>query len=288
MLTVWTAATLVWWGLAFPPLVNAPPPWLVNLQQVCFGTDATGYPAPYGWGALIAGPLGILGTLLAGWWQELSSALHGFSRSWRGRALMACFLAVLAGQGAWVAWRTVQAAREPSWPVTEPVAEMPPDYPRLRKPMPDFRLVDQGGRFLTPESLRGRVTVLTFAFGHCTTLCPVTLAAVAAAVERAKSLDPAVVVITLDAWRDTPRSLDRLVEKWALPAQTVLLSGPPLAVERVLDALQVARSRDVRTGDIDHVALVYVVSAQGTIEYALANPSPGWIAEALRRTAQGG
>jgi protein SCO1/2 len=288
MLVLWAVSTLIWWGLAFPPGVETPAPWLARVQEICFGTDASGSPAPYGWGALIAGPLGILLTLLAGWRQELRGAIVGFSHTWPGRALLACLVAALAGQGSWVAWRAIQAAREPAWTVAEPAVDMPAEYPRINRALPDFRLVDQQGRVLAPESFRGRIVVLTFAFGHCTTLCPVTLASVASAVRSVKALDPAVVVITLDAWRDTPRTLEQLRSRWALPPDATLLSGSPVAVDQVLDAFQVARSRNERTGDIDHVALVYVVDQRGTIEYALSNPPAAWIAEALRRTAQGG
>src|SRR5689334_18467905 len=51
LLVAWAIATLTWWVLAFPPLVDTPPAWLARLQQVCFGTDASGSPALYGWGA---------------------------------------------------------------------------------------------------------------------------------------------------------------------------------------------------------------------------------------------
>jgi len=42
------------------------PAWVSSVQAVCFGTGADGVPAPYGWGALVAGPLGMLAILLEG------------------------------------------------------------------------------------------------------------------------------------------------------------------------------------------------------------------------------
>jgi cytochrome oxidase Cu insertion factor (SCO1/SenC/PrrC family) len=90
-------------------------------------------------------------------------------------------------------------------------------------------------------------------------------------------LDPAVVVVTLDPWRDTPSRLPHLAEQWGLGSDAFVLSGAVEDVERVLDAWNVARERDLRTGDISHPALVYVVDRKGRIAYA-ANGDPELVA----------
>jgi len=286
LLTLWGLGTLGWWVLAFPPLVDAPPAWLTRLQEVCFGTDAAGAPALYGWGALIAGPLGLLASMLTGWARELRSGVRALWRGWLGRALLGVLVVALAGESGWVLWRARTLASGESWPAASPVTELPPDYPRLDRPLPGFRLVDQHGQLRTPESFRGRPALLTFAYGHCTTVCPVTIASVLSALNDARALEPAGIIVTLDAWRDTPGTLDSLAQKWGLPPSAVVLSGRPAEVVGVLDALQVVWARNERTGDIDHVALVYVLDPRGRIAYALSNPPPQWLAEALSRAVR--
>jgi hypothetical protein len=49
------------------------------------------------------------------------------------------------------------------------------------------------------------------------------------------------------------------------PGDHVLSGGE---VESVVDAWNVARQRDLRTGDLAHPPLIYVVDASGTIAFA--------------------
>ena len=88
--------------------------------------------------------------------------------------------------------------------------------------------------------------------------------------------------LTSGSWRDTPSRLPTLARDWRLGPDDFVLSGPVDEVERVLDAWNVARSRDERTGDIVHPALVFLVEADGTVAYA-AGGDPGQIEELARR-----
>ncbi|MBI4081978.1 MAG: SCO family protein [Candidatus Lambdaproteobacteria bacterium] len=292
LLLLWGAATLGWWGLAFPP-VATPPPWLAVVQAVCFGTTAGGLPAPYGWGALIAGPLGMLAVLLVGWGRDLLGVLGRLRRQPLALvALSALGLALLA-QAGWVAWRVALQELPPSvfrgtaLSGTAPVDPLPEGYPRQSWPAPDFRLVNRDGREVTLADYRGRVLFLSFAFGHCTTVCPVVVRNVAQALGELPPDRVGALVLTLDAWRDTPGALAGIEARWGLPLAVQWLSGRPFEVNAVLDRYQVARRRDENTGEIDHVALVYVIDPQGNIAYALLNPLPGWLVEAARRLGAG-
>ncbi len=286
LLLLWAAGTLIWWGLAFPPWVQAPAPWLVRVQQICFGTDQAGQPSAFGWGALVAGPLGLLLSMLTGWSAELHQGLRRLARSGAGRAMLAALVLVLGTQAVWVGIRVAGSTLPAdAGAVSGPEEPLPPDYPRLDRPVPDFRLVDAAGVVRTPRSYRGRLVLLTFAYGHCTTVCPLTLSTVRNAADYLAALNPAIVVITLDAWRDTPSTLQSLMTRWALPPSASVLSGHPATVGRALDAFNVVSQRNEKTGDIDHVALVYVIDPQGRIAYALASPTAAWVVEAARRAA---
>jgi len=126
--------------------------------------------------------------------------------------------------------------------------------------------VDQHGRATSFADLGGPAMV-TFAFGHCTTVCPVIVNDLRAARHRAGRTDVPLVVITLDPWRDTPERLPTLAASWHLAAHDRALSGSVAEVNAALDALGVARRRNERTGEVDHATTLYIVGREGEIEW---------------------
>lgn len=126
-------------------------------------------------------------------------------------------------------------------------------------------LIDQRGERISLADFRGRPVILTFAFGHCTTVCPLVVRQVEEARSAANRQDVPLVVITLDPWRDTPDRLSQIVSEWALGPRDHLLSGSVEQVGRALDALGVQRQRDERTGDIEHVSMVMATDDRGHV-----------------------
>jgi cytochrome oxidase Cu insertion factor (SCO1/SenC/PrrC family) len=130
------------------------------------------------------------------------------------------------------------------------------------------------GEPLDLDLVAGRPELVTFAFGHCETVCPLV---VRQAIEAQRQVGrhsrslagvPRVVVVPLDPWRDTPSRLQHLASHWQTTDETFVLSGDVDAVNDVLDAWNVARSRDPQTGDITHPPLFYVLDGRGRITYA--------------------
>ena len=286
----WLAATLGWWVMAFAPLSDVPP-WLANVRSVCFGSQPTGLPDAYGWISLMS-PLTMLGFLLVVWGRELFRDLRWLSRSAGGRAALAAIAGVPLVGGLWVG-NLVAREIEVKAAFTSPVRALetlPEGYPRTDAPAPDFRLVDQNGDTLTLGSLRGRPVLLTFAYAHCQTICPAIVGTVSYAAERLDDLQPAVVVVTLDPWRDTPSSLPSLAESWKLGelSQAHVLSGEVADVEAVIEAYDVPSDRDLSTGEITHPALVFLLAPDGDIAYTFNNPSAEWLIDASRRVARAG
>jgi protein SCO1 len=79
--------------------------------------------------------------------------------------------------------------------------------------LPDVTLTDQAGRpFELPVEAAGKVTLIFFGYTHCPDICPITMASVAAGLDR---LEPAerervlTVFVTLDPPRDDPARLAR-------------------------------------------------------------------------------
>jgi protein SCO1/2 len=284
MLGFWLAAVMLWWAFAFYRLPPAAPEWLVRARDVCFRTVGNGLPDAAGWLMLVLPPLGMLAVLLLGWGAEIRSALAVLRARHGGQALAALLAAAVAVEAGWVT-REVRERRTPSTGSEPDRGPLPDHYPRLGRPLPAFALVDGEGRTFGDADLRGEVSVLTFAFAHCETICPATVRRV---VEGSRSLEsrPRVVVMSVDPWRDTPSSLAGAARRFGLADGDRFLGGPVEDVNAALDALGVTRARDPANGDVSHPALVYVVDADGRIAYALLAPGADWVAEAVRRARQ--
>lgn len=278
--------TAAWWALALWPMPAETPSWFLRAREVCFKTGPTGLPDRAGWILLIGEPIGMLAVLMAAWGKEVRRSVVRLTASLPGRTVAVAVLGLVAlGLGAAVT--RVAAAREA--PVELAAAEIPPEtYPRVDLAWPEASgLVDQRGEPFSLASLGGRPALVTFAFAHCTTVCPVLVqAALDAREELRGTVDLAVVALTLDPWRDTPSRLPDMAARWRLEGGDFVLSGAVEAVEAALDAWNVPRERDERTGEVAHPALTFLVEGDGTVAYATAG-SPVQLA-ALGRRLRGG
>jgi protein SCO1/2 len=106
-------------------------------------------------------------------------------------------------------------------------------------------------------------------YAHCATVCPAIVRDVIEAQRRLTDRPPAVLIVTLDPWRDTPARLPAIAAAWGLTDGARVLSGEPDRVERALNAWRIPRVRNERTGDLSHPSLVYVIDSRGRIAYAL-------------------
>jgi protein SCO1/2 len=215
------------------------------------------------------------------WGGALREGLRAAAARRAGRVALAGFgLAVVAGLAA--AARLVAEVRGEPFSVrtgadlAEEVAAGQVD-----DPVPGLRLVDQHGDSLSLDRFRGRPVVVTFGYGHCETVCPLTVRAARDAVRRLADRGAALVVVTLDPWRDTPARLPYLADGWALSEGMYLAGGDVATVERTLSAWRVPRVRNEATGDLSHPAIIYVVSRAGRLAYALG-PDEDAIVAAVR------
>lgn len=263
------AITASWWALALWPIESAPA-WLQRTRYVCFGVRDSGLPDAGGWVGLIGGPLGMLLILVTGWSRGLRRlALRARS----SRAIAATGTALLVGCTALVAGAgvRVQHARA-AWPELAWPAVVPPEtYPRLDRDALSLALTSQSGEVVDIAELRGRPVLVTFAFAHCATICPLLVQHALRAQEalRGSEDEPAVLIVTLDPWRDRPSRLPSMAQSWGLPeAGAWVLSGSVESVEAVLDDWQVHRTRDNTTGDVTHPSLLYIVDRNGRLAYA--------------------
>jgi cytochrome oxidase Cu insertion factor (SCO1/SenC/PrrC family) len=98
---------------------------------------------------------------------------------------------------------------------------------------------------------------------------------------RARAPALAVLVVTLDPWRDTPQRLGYIAESWGMSGEAHVLSGAVETVERVLDDWGIPRERDRSTGEITHPTPIYLIDREGRIAY-VATGGAGVIGELVR------
>jgi len=271
MLALLLAITAAWWTLALWPLPDATPAWLLRTRAVCFGSTESGLPDATGWLVVVGQPLSMIGALFVGWGGAVVAGVRKLSRAAGGRALLAGgTLAVLAGLAA-ATVRVVGAQARVSWADEDAMA--PSTYPRLDRAAAALAgLVDQQGETVDLRRFAGRPLLVTFAYAHCSTLCPLLVHDVLAAQKTLSGASehdsPAVLIVTLDPWRDTPARLPSIAASWKLGDDAYVASGAPEEVVELLRRWNVAWSRDDRTGEIVHPAVVYLVDRNGTLAYA--------------------
>lgn len=285
--------TIAWWALALWPVEGVPPAWLERARAVCFNAGPSGLPDASGWLLLVGQPIGMLAVLMVIAGDAVRAGLRRAFASPAGLFGVAVASGLIAAGVVLAAVRVAGAPRDAEW-LARASERVPATYPRLDRPLPEVAgLVDQRGDVFDWERVAGRPALLTFGFGHCATVCPMTVMNARQVQDRfrAEGQELALVVITLDPWRDTPARLPALARQFHLGpvvegddtrTESYLLSGPVEAVNAALDALQVARERVVDTGDIVHPALVYLLDGKGTIVYA-ASGHADLIEELARR-----
>lgn len=272
------AITAAWWALALWPAGATQPDWLARTRAACFGAPRGGLPDAGGWILLIGEPAGMLAALFAVWGRSLRRDARWIlrRRAWRFAGAVCVTLGIAS-----VTWLGVRVGR--AWalgraaaPVSRAIAR------RVDRDPPAISLANQRGQRTSLSDFRGRPVLLAFAFSHCGTVCPALVTDLKLARRSANRPDVALVVITLDPWRDTPDRLPAIAERWGLGAADRILSGGVSEVEQVLDAFGVWRRRDERTGDIDHATVAMLLDRRGRIAWRVDG---GWsgVAELLAR-----
>lgn len=264
------AITGIWWALALWPLPGDAPGWLVRTRAVCFGSVSNGLPTTAGWMALIGQPLYMLATLWLISGASLASGVRTLGASRAGRGLLqstGLLVAVaLTAAGVRVARAATDAPSAGSFPNLAPE-----EVPRLDRAAPPLALVEQAGRRVSLAQFHGRPVLLTFAYAHCETVCPLLVHELLAAQAQARDVDPVVVVVTLDPWRDTPARLPSIAAQWKLGGSAFVLSGTVPEVEAALDAWSVGRERNPQTGEVTHAPVAFLIGRDGRIAFQVAS-----------------
>lgn len=129
-----------------------------------------------------------------------------------------------------------------------------------------FKLIDQDGRTVTEQDMKGKPFLVFFGFTHCPDVCPTTLFDMS---EIFRKLGPdagraAALFITVDPERDTPPVMKSYLSSFDPHLRG--LTGDEAAVDGAIKAYR-AYSKKVPGTDgdytMDHTALVYLMDKEG-------------------------
>lgn len=250
-----------------------------EMKTWCFGYDpATGKLQLAYVVMFIADPLMLAFVVALVWWRPLRRVARGAPRALLPWASAALVLAACAA-GA-LALASTSGAVDPK--------EFPAERLRVSLPAPDLLgLVDQDGRPVREDDLRGRIVVVTAVYATCGATCPMILEQARGALAGLTPREQervTVLAVTLDPERDTPETLARMAEGQQVTAPLFrLLSGPPARVNAALDAIGVTRRRDPETGVIDHANVFLLIDDAGRVafRFGLGDLQEEWLTKAL-------
>ncbi|HBS27909.1 MAG TPA: hypothetical protein DEB06_00310 [Phycisphaerales bacterium] len=161
----------------------------------------------------------------------------------RARLIAWALAAVIFVSGAVYGTALLLSRLGPSGAATTPPA--PVDEALKSLVIPEFTLIDQDGRRLGRDWLRGRVTVLAFSFTNCPTACPVMHAHLIRMQGLLTGSTVRIGTISVDPENDTPEALRAYAASKGIDtARWTMLTGDRAEVTNILAGLRVATTED--------------------------------------------
>lgn len=168
--------------------------------------------------------------------------------------------------------------------------ELPFPADRLRSalPMPAFKLTNQDGQPVSLADFTNQVVLVTAVYSTCTKTCPMMLTKIRTVLEQLSAEERkrlTVVAFSLNPETDTQELRAQTARIFGMRAPRFhFVNGIPSEVNRVLDELNVARTRDEKTGEIVHSNLFFLLDREGRIAYrlSLSQNEQSWLITALR------
>jgi len=153
--------------------------------------------------------------------------------------------------------------------------------------MPSFTLTNQDGQPVSLSDFKGRIVLVTAVYSTCTTTCPMMLTKVRTVLDQltpAERKDMAVVAFSLNPEADTRELRAMTARMYGIKSQFHFVSGVPSEMNALLDKLNVARTRDEKSGEIMHSNLFFLLDREGRIAYrlSLSQNESSWLISALR------
>ena len=144
-----------------------------------------------------------------------------------------------------------------------------------------FTLVDQNGKIVTDQTLKGKPTAMFFGFTYCPEVCPTTLTALTADL---KALGPDadkinVVYVTIDPERDTSKQMHEYLSMFDPRIRG--LTGTTAQIAKIAKEYKVFYQKVPLKGGgytMDHSATIYLMDKNGQFSSALSYQVPQAVA----------
>lgn len=147
-----------------------------------------------------------------------------------------------------------------------PVQGVSASQPTMRTPAPDFALLDQDGKPLTTQSLRGQVWVADFIFTHCAGPCRSMTERMAALQKQITDPDVKFVSFSVDPERDTPSVLKTYGEQFkADQGRWKFLTGDKDTIYATARGMLVAVVPGTENTPLQHSERFLLVDADGNV-----------------------
>lgn len=143
-----------------------------------------------------------------------------------------------------------------------------PTYPPQSIYHLDAALTDQSGKQVGLDIQRGHPVLVTMFYANCPMTCPMlidTLRAIERAVPQAQRSNLRVLMISIDAQRDTPEKLRQLADQRRMDlSRWTLVRADPATVRKIAALLNV-QYRQLPDGNYNHSNVISLLSSQGEI-----------------------
>jgi protein SCO1/2 len=129
-----------------------------------------------------------------------------------------------------------------------------------------FNLVDQNGKSITDQDMKGKPFLVFFGYTHCPDVCPTTLFDVSEVFRAlgADAKDVRALFVTVDPERDTPAVLKDYLSSF--DPRIVGVTGDEASIAAVEKAYRVYAKKVPTDGGgytMDHTAIVYLMNKDG-------------------------
>ncbi len=228
---------------------------------------------------MIAEPLPLAGIIYFIWRAQIRELWQTRRRAVIPLAGAALLLVGLLGAG-------LAGVGNPEPPQKE--LPFPADSLRSALPMPAFKLTNQDGQTVTLADFKGRVTLVTAVYATCTTTCPMMLKGIRTVLDQltpAERANLSVVAFSLSPETDTKELRTMITQAYHFDsAQFNFLNGDPVVMNALLNQLNIARTRDPKTGELVHSAMFILLDREGRIAYrlSLSQRESSWLITAVR------
>jgi len=298
-LTIWMAGVAALWYIAFSPISTTTPEWLIIVRDICFGTREDGMPAGYGWLTLFFSPVSMLIAIFLIWSKSviINTVIYSLKKRSLFFIIFTLLISLLFFEIFWVfkKLKIIQLKNNISYESLPQNNKSIDSYQKIDAPFPRFSFYSRNENNIetlySNKHIKGPA-VVTFAYAHCETICPVIIKNSIRGVENFNQIvsknqtdtSAKVYIISLDPWRDTPSMSKMIADQWKLPPDaSIITSHDEKKINQLLDDLDVNRSRNEKTGEIIHPALVYILDSNSRIIFKLNNPDSRLIRDALNK-----